>query len=253
MGTYIEFRSRAGAENQINEAYARMTGKPDWLVYSDAVIRAEIAYIHSPQGKGQEHMRAWLHTVEDWNKAFPAFESGTGAIKLSSVDELDQEQRDRVARDIRFILEHRLLFETVSGLDDARRFGFTEFDADLLEKGKKSHRTSQMEPTFGKLPKGKSSIYRDCVAANRPDLWVAFCAFRTQPSWENWCLLRSKMIPWHDNDTVWMRVERAATNLDGITHGLSGRFQDGNTPALLLVTSALKSVLTRVAEGVEHE
>ena len=47
MGTYMEFKAKPGCEDQINAAYAAMTGDPDdWLVYSDRAIESEIAFIH---------------------------------------------------------------------------------------------------------------------------------------------------------------------------------------------------------------
>ena len=114
MGTYLEFKAKPGCEDQINAAYAAMTGEPaDWLVYSDKIIESEIAYIHSPAGKAQAHMRSWLNTVDDWNKAFTVWRSGTGQIKLSGVDDKDKERVIGIKDDIKFILDNRMLFEAV--------------------------------------------------------------------------------------------------------------------------------------------
>ena len=86
MGTYVTFRAKPGCEDQINEAYAAMTGlASDFLVFSDKIIRSEIEFIHSPEGDDQKHLRPYLKTVSDWNKVFPVYEPGTGNIKISAL------------------------------------------------------------------------------------------------------------------------------------------------------------------------
>lgn len=238
MGTYFELVAKPGCEDQINAAYAASLGKEgNYLVYSDKIIESEIAYIHSPKGKGQEHMRAWLHTVRDWNQAFPAFRSGTGQIKLS-VD--DDESINKIKLIIKFVLENRMLFKSVKGLDDARRFGYCDFQGDLIEDNKTKKRPPSDEPTFDSLPRGRSDIYKRCVEHNRPDLWNAYLKFKANPSDQNWRDLRTKTVPWKGLLlSLWEMVEKLSTQKDGKDFGLRGRFCDGNVPPLTVVCAAL--------------
>lgn len=241
MGTYLEFKAKPGCEDQINAAYAAMTGEPaDWLVYSDKIIESEIAYIHSPAGKAQAHMRSWLNTVDDWNKAFTVWRSGTGQIKLSGVDDKDKERVIGIKDDIKFILDNRMLFEAITGLDDARRYGFCGFQGDLIENHQTKTRPPSDDPKFSDLPRATSSFYRSCVKHNRPDLWDAYVKFRDNSCEETWVGLRSKTVPWLKLNTVWSTVEKLATKIDGCDFGILGRFRDGHVPSLMLVRAAFR-------------
>lgn len=242
MGTYLELKAKPGCEDQINTAYAAMTGeKNDWLVYSDRIIESEIAFIHSPAGKGQAHMRSWLNTVDDWNKAFAVWRSGTGQIKLSGVDDEDKERVTNIARDIQFILDNRMLFEAITGLDDTRRYGFCDFQGDLIENHQTKTRPPSDDPKFSDLPRATSRFYRLCVQHDRPDLWGAYGQFKDNPCEETWLKLRTKTVPWLRLNTVWSEVEKRAAKMDGRDFGLLGRFRDRHVPSLMLVLAALRA------------
>lgn len=243
MGTYVEFQAKPGCEDQINAAYAAITGKPDdYIVNSATTIAAEIAYIHSPQGKAQKHLRPYLKTVSDWNGIFPIFRCGTGHIKVSGSD--GEEEAARVAeikRDIQFILDNRMLFARITGLDDACAYGYTEFGGDLIEDNKTKRSPPSDEPTFADLPKGSSEFYRRCVENRRPDLWSSYLKFKDNPCDSTWTELRHKIISWKGCMTgLWEIVEKLATERDGQDFGLWGRFRDGNVPPLTLVRAALQ-------------
>ena len=241
MGTYLEFTAKPGCEDQLNAAYAAHTGRADdFLVYSDKVIAAEIAFIHSPSGQGQAHLRRHLHTVEDWSRIFPMLRAGRGQRKLSGIGEDERERIANLRRDIRFILDHRMLFQSITGLDDARQHGFTEFGHDLIEEGRGKARTDDPALSFADLPKGRSDLYRCCVAHGRPDLWAAWRVFQNRSDEASWLGLRDKVIPWTDQ-TVWQSVEESAAERDGKHFGLRGRFRDGVVPDLVLVYAALRA------------
>jgi len=241
MGAYLTFEAKPGCEDQINAAYAAMTGEPsNWLVYSDGVIKSEIAFIQSPAGDAQAHMRSWLHTVDDWNRAFTVWRSGTGQIKLSGVDDEDEDRVTSIKRDIRFILDNRMLFAAITGLDDARRFGFCDFQGDLIENHQTKTRPPSDDLKFSVLPRATSSFYRLCVKHDRPDLWGAYVQFKDNPCDETWLELRTKTVPWLGLNTVWLEVEKRAAKIDGRDFGLRGRFRDGHAPSLMLVRTAIR-------------
>lgn len=255
MGTYLDLEAKRGCEDQINELYRQMTGNPnDFLVYSDEVIRSEIEYIHSPAGESQAHMRPWLRTVQDWNMHFPTCRSGTGQIRLTGVGEMlrnvsnpetkvDEEVQRvlQTQRDVQFVLDNRLLFKKIWGLDEARQRGLTDFGpGDGLIDGKPVYRPRESEVGFSELPRGKCEVYRLCVKHNRPDLWKAYVEFAQNPNRETWRELRSKCIPWHGLSTVWQRVERVAQQQDGKDYGLLGRFREGRVPTQFQLRLALR-------------
>ncbi|CAM5560437.1 hypothetical protein [Eoetvoesiella caeni] len=122
MGTYLSYKSVPGCEDQINRLFQAHSSDPDsFMVYSDKVIEKEIAWIHSPNGDSQDHMRSWLKTVKDWNTNFPAYCSGQGQIKLSGIDESDINLMSRIAFTVRVLVENPEKFELVSGLSNAKR------------------------------------------------------------------------------------------------------------------------------------
>jgi hypothetical protein len=243
MGTYVYFTAKEGCEDQINAAYRALTGDADeFIVYSTEVISKEIAVIHSPEGESQAHLRASLKTPADWNRLFPAWRSGTGQIKISS---FETDERSALQRDVAFLLEHRMLLAEVTGLDDARKAGLTDFEHDALLNGVSAKRSEPQSVSFADLPKSDSAFYRRCVAHDRPDLWHAYLAFSKangDSAWSAWVDLRCKTLPWAPKGTMglWIQVEALATAQDGKVYGLTGRFSNGDVPPITLVRRALE-------------
>ena len=242
MGTYLELKAKPGCEDQINQAYAAHRGDAKhWLVYSDKIIEEEIRYIHSPKGAAQAHLRPYLKTLKDWQRVFPALKSGTGQLKLSGLEfsEEESEEKRRLIADIAFILNHRMLFSSIEGLDGARELGLTDFSAERIVEHKGLSRKTEAL-SFAQLPKSRSALYRRCVEWDRADLWGAYLDFRQSPCEQTWCALRSKVISWIKGEpTIWQRVETAASERDGKHFGLLGRFRDGNIPSFWLLRSVL--------------
>lgn len=248
MGTYLEFRAKPGCEDQLNAAYAAMTGKPeDWLVYSEKIILSEIAWIHSPKGERQAHLRRFLRTVNDWEKCFPVLKVGYGRFKLSGIEEEEAERIATIKRDIKFILEHRMLFRLIDGLDYAREYDLCDFSgADLIEDHRAKKRPASDDPQFADLPIGKCEVYRLCVGHARPDLWKAYVEFKQSPNDDSWKELRNKVVPWLGMmTTVWQQMERWATRRDGLDYGLMGRFRDGTVPTQFQLRAALREPRTK--------
>ena len=244
MGSSVEFQAKIGCEDQINAAYAAMTGKPDAsIVHSARTIEANIAYIHSPKGEGQAHLRPCLKTVADWDALFPAWKRGTGQIKISGVGDDEVERIAEIKRDIQFLLDNRMLFTRITGLDDARANGYATFEGDQIEGHKATKRPPSSDPTFADLPKGQSGFYKLCVENDRPDLWSAYLRFDADPCENTWVELRQKVVPWKGiAPGLWEMVEQLATERDGKDFGLMGRFRDGNVPPLMLVRMAPEPV-----------
>lgn len=241
MGTYVEFVAKEGCADQINTLYAALCGNDKaWLVHSERVIEGNIAYIHSPSGEQQAHLRPYLKTSDDWDRLFPAWRRNTGQIKVSGVDDDDIERVERTRRDVQFLLDNRMLFEKIKNLDDARRLAFTDFAGDLIERNKTKQRVPEKRAGFADLPRARSRFYAHCVQHDRPDLWEAYLRFKDAPSEASWEQLRCKVVPWLKQSVgLWGAVERLATARDGHDYGLSGRFRDGVVPPLTLVRQAL--------------
>lgn len=239
MGTYVEFIAKPGCEDQINALYAAIAGEPgNYIVNSPKTIATNIAYIHSPKGKDQAHLRPHLKTAADWDRLFPAWCCGTGQIKVSGVD--DVERIAEIKRDIQFLLDNRMLFTKITGLDDACAYGYCTFGGDLVEDHKTKRRPPSNEPTFADLPKGRSEFYKRCVENGRPDLWNAYLRFKADACESTWMELRQKAIPWQGRlSGLWAMVEKLASEQDGKDFGLMGRFRDGKVPPLMLVRRAL--------------
>jgi len=123
LGSYLAVRAKPDCEQQINEAYAKHMNDPNaWLVYTDAIIRSEIAYIRSPAGDDQAHLRRALSVVENWDYHFPLYKSGMGRLKLGGTNEDFFARVERIRRTLAFVLEHRMLFQSITGIDDARAY-----------------------------------------------------------------------------------------------------------------------------------
>lgn len=263
MGTYVNFVAREGCEDQINAAYARLVGdEKQFIVYSEAVIRKEIEYIQSPAGDDQAHLR-YIKTVEDWNRVFGSvMGSGRGQIKISGLDEeYELEEWTRLKRDIAFLIEHFALFKKIDGLDDARERGLTSFAYDGFENGKPVKRQKPVPDSFATLERRSNDrLYQACVKHSRPDLWKRLLAFFesmkdetersvkvSEKTLEAWTDLRSATVPWVEGyHSVWQLCERKATEMDGLSYGLTGRFQK-NYPSRQLLELALNPGLVLIS------
>lgn len=242
MGAYVQLVAKPGCEKQINEAYARwMNDASEWLVYSQPIVEHEIAWIHSAAGAAQAHLRPYLKTPADWERLFPVLKIGTGQFKVSGVEEDEQSRIEDIKRTIEFVLDHRMLFQRIQGLDDARIRGFTDCPHDLIEQHQGRKRPDE-RVSFAELPHSSTELYRRCVEQDRPDLWEAYLNFKQTPSWHTWCGLRDKVVPWSTGSwqTVWQLAEAQAKVEDGVDPGLLGRFREGNHPSFDLVRLALR-------------
>lgn len=240
MGTYVSYVARSGAEQQINEAYRLATGNSSaFLIYTDEVIEAEIAYVHSETAEpAVHHMRAWLKTVKDWNEAFRVFSPGRGQFKLQFGDDEDREQLlAQRGRDLQFILDHRFLFERIDGLEDVRANGLTSSTADVLERG--SPRIHGAE-VLGPAALEYEGLPPLCRARPAGHVGSMHLAYSKAPTVENWDEVKTNVIPWlPGSPTVWQRCEKLATQLDGADYGLVGRYRGDETPTAFLVRKAL--------------
>ena len=238
MGTFLELKAKRGCENQINEAYALLTGDSDqYLICSDEVIRRHIAFI---QTTGTNMPLKELRTVKDWKRIFTASGPGRGHIKLLVAAE-EPAELARIRRDVEFVLEHRTLFQSICGLEEARAF----FDEDVIEH-QRTLKLIDESPSFGNLPVSANELYSRCVKYGRPDLWAALLEFKSAPTEASWTVLRDHTVPWSaESFTVWQLVERLALGEDDFDWDESecaqrGRFRDGTVPAYETVREALR-------------
>jgi hypothetical protein len=241
MGCYVDLTAKRGCEAQINEAYARWVDDPNArLVFTEAIVAHEIAYIHSPAGESRAHLRPHLKTIADWERVFPILKLGTGQFKVSGIEENDPDFESG-RRDLEFVLEHRMLFERITGLDDAREIGLTDFPHDLIERHQGKQRVVE-EVRFADLPHSTTQLYKRCVEHGRADIWAAYLAFKRSRSWDSWLGLRDKVVPWPPAGftTVWQLAETQASLADGQEYGLTGRFQNGRAPSFDLIRIALR-------------
>lgn len=224
MGTYLRFVAKPGCEDQINDAYSAISMDPkQWLVYSERVIADEIAFIHSSAGESQAHLRRHVRTMQDWESHFPNMRRGTGKIKLSAIND---ERESPIKRDIKFIIEHRKLFKSIDGIDEAFERGLCDFAHDLL---------------FNDLPSGACEVFRLCCEHGCPELWMAYHGFKTSPCEETWEVLRTRLVPWHGRMTVCARVKEWARFRNGQDFESRGRFRDGNLPSIRQLRAALRA------------
>lgn len=253
MGYYINVQAKSGCANQINELWKKAGHKPD-LIWTQPRIEREIAAIHANPDRA--HLR-YIQSVEAWNKSFPIMAMDWGQVFIGSVGfdaNEDPEHTRSLIEQVQFVLDNRFLFESVTGLEDARTaLGMTGVEGDFLDAhGKPGY---YEVPSFEKLPRAPSSaLYQNCVEADRPDLWQAWLAFAETPNEETWSMLRSKSVPWLTRysggfNTVWQLCERAATQRDGKDFGLMGRYRDGVVPLEFEVRHAIAKVDKPAAEN----
>jgi hypothetical protein len=248
VGYYVNVQAKSGCTAQINDLWTRAGHAPE-LIWTPERIQREIERIHAAPECA--HLR-YILSIEDWNKAFPIMADGVGQVFIGSVGfdiEADPEETQQLISQVRFILEHRFLFERVTGLEDARSaLGMADVEGDFLDAHGKAGYYEQA--SFETLPRmANSPVYQACLQAGRPDFWAAWVAFCNVPSEQTWERLRSYVVPWTTKygksgglRTVWQACEKAAIERDGKDFGLMGRYRDGVIPTELDVRRAIAKV-----------
>jgi hypothetical protein len=167
---------------------------------------------------------------------------GRGSVEISpSGEEFTEEETENLQKKIKFILDNRFLFESVSGLQAAVSELGMDISFDMLNEHGQPHDAFKI--TFADLPiQFQSRVWNRCFDYNRPDLWKAFLDFKETPTEATWDELRTKIVPWSDAlfTTVWQLCEGIAEVRDGESFGLSGRYRDGNIPTEFDVRKALE-------------
>ena len=244
MGYYVNVHAKAGCALQINELWAQ-AGYTDDLIWTKARIQREIDHIHS--SPACEHLR-YISNVAAWNKAFAIHAEDRGQIFIGSIgfDRTEEPlEAAKLTSQVQFVLDHRFLFESITGLSDAREALRMDVEGDFLDE---HGQPGQYEvASFDKLPvRATSPVYRLCLEHGRPDFWAAFLKFEAESNDGTWAELRSKVIPWkaayskHSMTTVWQAAEVAAKARDGRDYGLMGRFRDGTVPSMFELLRAIK-------------
>ena len=225
MGSYVNVVAKKGCAEQINELWSReFSGH---LVYTPEIILGEIDYMkNDPQ---QAYAASNIHTVDDWNANFPIAAANKGQVFIGATNEdIAPEQINALAKQVKWILDHRLLFESITGLDEAREELNMHIDMDAIIHGK----NIDYQPlTFNELPKEPNSeIYQHLYQYDRPDLWKNYLDYFENTDLAHWKVLRSNVIPNHDylaQKTVWQACEDSAKS--------SSDFPDFDTVTQILI------------------
>jgi hypothetical protein len=230
MGGYVNVVAKPGCASQINELWARAFNK-QWLVYTAGIIESEINYIANDSK--QKHL-LWVNTVEKWNKAFPIAAEGKGQVFIRAYGYSDEaaqafsQSNKQLRNKITWLMDHRFLFQSISGLQDAVDTLDMDIDCDALENGRKVIRKEIM---FENLPvETNNRVYKLCLTYNNPTLWQKFITWRDDPNWDAWSELRHCVVPGQAMDTIWQRVEDMAKDRDKVNYGLVGKYQQGLIP-----------------------
>lgn len=217
MGRYVNVVARKGCVGQINELYARAF-PGEFLVYDKARVEKEVQWC---QTEGPAHLR-YITTPELWNESFPIHAEGRGQIFIES--ERAPERTAELKAQVEWVIDNRLLFETISGLQDADVLGVAiDPKIDGYSKGAK---VPIYESSFDTLPvDADDPVYHLAKRFDRADLWEAYCRFRRIASLDTWRDLRSKVVPGGTAMlTVWQRVEALEFERTGKSFGLVGRY-----------------------------
>lgn len=231
MGFYVNVVAKQGCSRQINTAWKKAFG--GFLVYTPSKINKEIEFIKNDPK--QQHL-TYVNDVKTWDKTFPIHANGRGQVFLRAfgyeeerAEEFSKES-DELRAKVKFILEHRLLFQRISGLQDAVHTLDMEINGDFVENGKLNY---YEYPSFDKLPqKHNHPVFIRCLELDRPDIWEAFLLYQEDNTkWSN--LKNNSVIKYGfgHNSTIWQRCESIASARDNEYYGGTGRYSKGNVPS----------------------
>jgi hypothetical protein len=241
MGFYVNVHAKKGCSRQINTAWKKQFGNS--LIFTPARIKKEIEFIKNDPK--QQHL-LYVDDIFTWNNTFPIHANGRGQIFLRAYgygeDEAEEfsKEGEELRNKVQFVLSHRLLFEKITGLQDAVDTLNIEINGDFVENGKLEY---YEQPMFENLPqKHNHPVFKRCLLLDRPDLWESFLIYEDEKS--KWNELRNKVVidsVMGRNATIWQRCESIATARDGVDYGLSGRYRDGKMPNEFDVMKAIIS------------
>ena len=242
MSYSVNVNAKNDCEDTINKLWSEQFKHREWLVYTTSIIEAEIAYVQSGKCKEQNHLIPYLNSVAEWESLFSNMKRGQGEIGIyPSGEEFTEGEIQYLQKQIKFILDNRFLFESISGLLEAGRELDMDISYDMLNK--RGQPEIERVASFADLPiHVNSKVWNSCFDYNRPDLWKAFLDFKGSPTEATWDELRTKVVPWSDQmfTTVWQLCEAIAEDIDGKSYGLSGRYKNGNIPTEFAVRKALE-------------
>ncbi len=245
MGYYVNVIAKKGCENQINDLWSRQFS--GWLIYTSTIIRSEIDYI--AKNEEQKHLR-WINTVKKWNEAFPICAERKGQVFIRAFGYNEDrakafsEQNEELRKKVKWIMDYRLLFESITGLRDAVDALEMMIDCDALRNGRP---IIYPVDSFDTLPfEPNNRVYQVCVAFDKARLWKHFFAWRDTPDWTHWEALRDFIVPGeYIFKTIWQNVELIAQYRDNQNYGLSGRYRNGLVPP---ETDVVNAILCNILE-----
>tara|TARA_B100002019_G_scaffold165370_1_gene142857 strand:+ start:1366 stop:2169 length:804 start_codon:yes stop_codon:yes gene_type:complete len=224
MGFYVNVVAKKSCVKQINTAWKkRFDG---FLIYTKEIIKSEIDYIHN--NKDCKHLR-YIKTIEDWNDTFSILKEYSGQVFLRAYGYDEERQKEFqkeqtvLKEQIKFLLEHRFLFEKITGLQDAVSvFPDLEIDYDYIENGRNKN---YFNPTFDKLPQPhQSKVFKRCLELNNPELWYNFLQLKENPNDFNLFDNLAHTIINRDKglgETILQRVELIQRVVEGLSENLS--------------------------------
>lgn len=231
MGRYVNVVAKKGCIGQINELFAR-SFPGEFLVYDRARVEKEVEWC---QTEGPAHLR-YITTPELWNESFTIYAEGRGQIFIES--ERTKKQTAELKAMVEWVIANRLLFDEVTGLQDADDLGVVlEPKVTGYAKGMKVIDNS---PVFEKLPvEADNAVYQLAKRHDRADLWAAYRNFRECSNLDTWRALRCKVVPGGKAMlTVWQRVEALEFERTGIDAGLVGKYADSR-PSYVMAEFAI--------------
>lgn len=172
----------------INAAWGNRFGGT--LVQTVATIEESIRQLNADPLL--QHMA--VKDVDEWNATYPAFAEGKGSIMLGDNPPAAWEAQT-LGEQINWLIRHADLFQTIEGLDAARRVLGMPIPYSALHDGQPVH--AQQTPNFDGMPKlPRDAVYQHCREHHRPNLWAAVMTFRQEPGRMSWDALKDEFVPW---------------------------------------------------------
>ncbi|WP_305906273.1 hypothetical protein Q9L42_020735 (plasmid) [Methylomarinum sp. Ch1-1] len=248
MSKYVNIIAKDGCSEQINELWLHQFELP--IIYTAELIQQQIEFVRGDPR--QQYLASQLDTVEDWNRLVPVHAENCGQLFFLS-EEYD-EQYYRYREQVQWLLDHRLLFKSITGLQDAIDELDMDIDGDAIIDGRLVHVPVLTFEDLPKLPNSK--IYQYVQRFDRPDLWQGYLNFKEHPTEESWYALRHMIMPRVDflrEKTVWATCEAFASRIDGKGFGLTGRYREGEFPTAFEIEKAFQETIKMADEQLNRE
>jgi hypothetical protein len=241
MGFYVNVKSKTGCANQINDLWANKF--KGFLIYTPKIIMEQIKFIKKDP---KQQKLLYIDSVKIWNSTFPIVSQNKGQLFLRAYGYSEEKsnkfinENQELKDKMKFILDHRMLFKSITNIQDAVEALALDLEFEFYEDGKMQN---YQHPTFSKMKQlHNNPVFQLCLETDRPDYWQVYLdIIENKLNVDNWNIIKNKVVPsiGFGRDTTLQRCEAILAKEENRTLDLRIHINKDNLPNMYNLLQAV--------------